>query len=332
MKAIVCTQYGSPDVMQIQEVSQPVPKPNEVLIKVYATTVTAGDCELRRFDMPALFWLPLRLYIGITKPRKGVFGQELAGEVEAVGNLVKGFKKGDPVFAPTTIHFGAYAHYVSLPEGHLTKFNPDAMTFASAATIPTGGINGLHFVTKANIKPGESVLINGAGGSIGTYALQFAKAHGAQVTCVDSTIKLDMLHTLGADEVIDYTKHDFTRIGKAYDVIIDIVGKSSFSRSVKSLKPNGRYVLGNPTFTGMLRALGTSMISNKKVIFQFADYRPENLVFIKDQIESGRVKPVIDKVYLFDQIPEAHRYVDAGLKCGNVIIMVNQDVQKPSSV
>lgn len=323
MKAIVCEYYGSPDSLHLREVPKPIPKTHEVLIKIHATTVTMGDCEIRRFNIPALFWLPLRLIIGITKPRKGIFGQELAGEVEALGQGVTQFKKGDPVFAPTTIHLGAYAQYISLPQRYLTKFAPGSMTFDEASTIPTGGINGLHFIRKANIQPGEKVLINGAGGSIGTYALQLAKSYGAAVTCVDSGIKLEMLRRLGADEVIDYAQGDFTRNDKKYDVIIDVIGKSSFSRSVNSLTPRGRYVLGNPTLSGMIRGMGTSMLSDKKIIFQIADYKPENLVLIKDLIESKKLKPVIDKRYSLEEVAEAHRYVDAGLKAGNVVIRVN---------
>ena len=323
MKAIVCEYYGSPDALHLREVPKPIPKTHEVLIKVHATTVTMGDCEIRKFNIPALFWLPLRLIIGITKPRKGIFGQELAGEVEAVGQGVTQFKKDDPVFAPTTMYLGAYAQYISLPQKYLTKFVPDNMTFDEAATIPTGGINGLHFIRKSNIQPGEKVLINGAGGSIGTYALQLAKSYGAVVTCVDSGIKLEMLRQLGADEVIDYAQTDFTGNDKKYDVIIDVIGKSSYSRSVKALKPRGRYVLGNPSLSGMLRGMTTSMASDKKIIFQIAAYKPENLMLVRDLIESKKLKPVIDKRYRLEEVAEAHRYVDAGLKAGNVVITVN---------
>ncbi len=323
MKAVVCTRYGSPDVIQLREVPQPVPKANEVLIKIHAATVTAGDCEIRRFDIPILFWLLLRIILGITKPRTGIFGQEYAGEIEAVGNKVTRFKKGDTVFGPTTIRLGAHAQYLSIPESYPNLFRLENMTYEMAATIPTGGINGLHFIRQAKIRTGEKVLINGAGGSIGTYALQFAKSHGAVVTCVDSINKLPMLRELGADHVIDYAQGDFTRNGRTYDVIIDIVGKSSFSRSVKSLNPNGRYVLGNPTLTGMLRGLLTSLISNKKVISQFAGYHKEAFEFIRSQIEEGKLKPIIDKRFSLEQVAEAHRYVEAGLKAGNVVILVD---------
>ncbi len=322
MKAIVCSRYGSPDVMELKDVPKPVPKPKEVLIKIHAATVTAGDCQMRRFDIPILFWLPVRLFLGILKPRRGIFGQEFAGEVETCGSKATRFRQGDPVFGPTTLGLGAYSEYISIPENNLSRFTPQKMSYAEAATIPTGGINGLHFIRKANIKPGESVLINGAGGSIGTYALQLAKSSCAEVTCVDSGDKLSMLSSLGASEVIDYTEDNFTKNGRTYDVIIDVVGTSSFSRCIKSLRPNGRYVLGNPTLTGMLRALWTSMTSDKKVIFEMASYKPEDLTFIKDLIEGRKLNSVIDRHYPFDQTAEAHRYVEAGLKAGNVVILV----------
>jgi NADPH:quinone reductase-like Zn-dependent oxidoreductase len=323
MKAVVCTRYGSPDVIQLRDIPQPIPKANEVLIKIHAATVTAGDCEIRRFEIPILFWLLLRIMLGLTKPRRGIFGQEYAGQIEAVGNKVTRFKKGDAVFGPTTIRLGAHAQYLAISESYPNLFVPEKMKYESAATIPTGGINGLHFVRQSKIRAGEKVLINGAGGSIGTYALQFAKSHWALVTCVDSINKLPMLRELGADEVIDYAQVDFTRNGKTYDVIIDIVGKSSFSRSVKSLSPNGRYVLGNPTFTGMLRGLLTSFVSNKKVISQFAGYHKEAFEFIRGQIENGKVKPVVDRRFSLDRVAEAHRYVEAGFKVGNVVIVVD---------
>ena len=322
MKAVVCTRYGSPNVIQLREVPQPVPKANEVLIKIHAATVTAGDCEIRRFDIPILFWLFLRIILGITKPRRGIFGQEYAGEIEAVGNKVTRFKKGDAVFGPTTISLGAHAQYLSIPESYPNLFKPENMTYEMAATIPTGGINGLHFIRKAKIRSGEKVLLNGAGGSIGTYALQFAKSQGAIVTCVDSINKLPMLRELGADYVIDYAQVDFTKNGKTYDVIIDIVGTSPFSRSVKSLNPNGRYVLGNPTLTGMLRGLLTSLISNKQVISQFAGYHKEAFEFIRSQIDDGKLKIIIDKRFSLEQAAEAHRYVETGHKKGNVVIAV----------
>jgi NADPH:quinone reductase-like Zn-dependent oxidoreductase len=324
MKAIVCSRYGSPDFLHFEEVPKPVPRAKQVLVKVVAATVTAGDCEIRRFNIPFLFWLPLRIILGITRPKPGIFGQEFAGQVEAIGEGVTRCKVGDAVFGPTTIRLGAHAQYISISEKYLTKFNSGKMEFKEAATIPTGGINGLHFVTKAQIKYGETVLIIGAGGSIGTYAIQIAKSHGAAITCIDSARKLEILRKLGADRVIDYEKTDFTKSGIKYDVIIDVVGKNSFSRITKCLKPHGRYVMGNPSFSGMLQGLGSSIFGDKKVIFEFADYKREVLIWLKTMIEEGSLKPVIDRSFPLEDVAAAHRYVEAGLKCGNVIIDVNQ--------
>ena len=245
---------------------KPTPKDNEVLIRVYATTVTAGDCEIRRFQIPILFWLPVRLHMGLRKPRIKILGQEIAGEIEAVGKEVTQFKKGDQVFAPTEMSLGAYAQYICLPSTCVMAVKPTNMTYAEAATVPLGGLNALHFLRKGNIQSGQKVLINGAGGSIGTFAVQLAKYFGAEVTGVDSTEKLDMLSSIGADRVIDYTQEDFTKNGQTYDVIFDVAGKSSFSRSVKSLNQNGRYLLANLVLSQIVRGLWTSMTSSKKVI------------------------------------------------------------------
>lgn len=321
MRAMVCTNYGSPDVFQLKEVEKPTPKDNEVLIKIYAATVTAGDCEIRRFKFPLFLWLPLRLYMGITKPRIGILGQELAGEVEGVGKEVTRFKKGDPIFAATFFRFGAYAEYACLPESYVLS-KPTNMSYAEAAIIPTGGINGLHPIRKANVQAGESVLINGAGGSIGTYALQIAKLFGAEVTCVDRADKLEMLRSTGADHVIDYTRQDFTNSGEHYDVIIDVVGKSSFAGSIRSLKQNGRYVLGNPRFGGMIRGLWTSKTTDKKVIFELANYQTEDYAFLIEQIEAGKIKSIIDRCYPLQEVAAAHRYVEQGHKKGNVVITI----------
>src|SRR5215208_5609836 len=227
MKAIVWTKYGPPEALQLREVEKPTPRDNEVLIKVHAATVTFGDCEVRRLKLPLLISIPIRIYAGLIKPKRiTILGQELAGEIEAVGRQVTRFKKGDPVFAATFFRFGAYAEYACLPETYLV-LKPSAITYEESATVPTGGINGLHFLRAANIQPGEMVLINGAGGSIGTYAVQIAKSLGAEVTAVDSAEKLDMLRSIGADHVVDYTREDFTKSGERYDVIYDVIGKSS---------------------------------------------------------------------------------------------------------
>jgi NADPH:quinone reductase-like Zn-dependent oxidoreductase len=322
MKAIVWTKYGPPDVLQLRDVEKPAPRNNEVLIRTYASTVTAGDCELRSLKTAIWIRLPLRIFVGFRRPKRiTILGQELAGEIEAVGREVTKFKKGDQVFAPTLLRLGAYAEYVCLPETY-PVLKPASMTYEEAATIPTGGINGLHFLRTANVQSGERVLINGAGGSIGTYAVQIARSFGAEVTVVDSGEKLAMLRSIGADHVIDYTREDFTRSGETYDVIIDVVGKSSFSGSVRALKPNGRYVLGNVSLSGMIRGRWTPMASGKKVITAVADYQPEYYTFLKGLIEAGKLKPVIDRRYPLEQTAEAHWYVEKGYKKGNVAITV----------
>ncbi|HSL46255.1 MAG TPA: NAD(P)-dependent alcohol dehydrogenase [Anaerolineales bacterium] len=325
MKAIVWTGYGSPDVLQLREVEKPTPKENEVLIKVYAATVTAGDCEVRRLKLPVWIRFPLQMYIGLTTPKRiTVLGQELAGEVEAVGKAVTRFKQGDPVFAPTYFRFGAYAEYACLPESY-PALKPANMTYEEAATIPTGGINGLHFLRVANVQPGERVLIHGAGGSIGTYAVQIAKTWGAEVSAVDSAEKLAMLRSIGADHVIDYRQQDFTKNGQTYDVIIDVAGKSPFSGSIRVLKPKGRYILGNVSLPGMIRGRWTSSTSDKKVIVAVANYKAEDYAFLNELIEAGKVKAVIDRRYPLKQTADAHSYVEQGHKKGNVVITVRQD-------
>ncbi len=321
MKAIVWTQYGSADLLQYKEVAKPTPKENEVLIKIYAATVTAGDCELRRFDIAPWIWLPVRLYVGIFKPRIKILGQELSGEVEAVGTRVSRFKKGDLIFAEAGFK-GAYAQYTCLPTTLAIAIKPSNMTFDEAATISTGGINALHFLRKAKLSSGQKILINGAGGSIGTYAIQIAKHLGAIVTGVDSAQKLDMLSSIGADHVIDYEKEDFTMTSKKYDVIIDVVGTSSFSRSIQSLNKNGRYVLGNPRFSGMIKGLWSSLTTNKKVIFALAKGSVEDFNYLKNLIEAGVLKSIIDKKYPLTQISAAHHYVEKGYKKGNVVITI----------
>ena len=324
MKAVVWTKYGSPDVLQFKEIAKPTPKADEVLIRIYATTVTAGDCEARNLKIPILIRLPLRMYVGLRKPKRiTILGQELAGEIEAIGKDVKRFKAGDQVFGTTGLGFGAYAEYICLPEKSamgVLATKPANMTYEEAAAVPTGGLEALHFIRKGNIQRGEKVLIIGAGGSIGTFAVQLAKYFGAEVTGVDSTSKLEMLRSIGADRVIDYTQEDFTRNGQTYDVIFDVMGKSSFSGSVRSLKQNGRYLLGNAGLSQMVRGRWTSIRSSKKVIIGAANQKNQDLLFLKALIEAGKMKSVIDRRYPLEQIVEGHRYVDTGQKKGNVVI------------
>lgn len=329
MKAIVWTAYGQPEVLQLEEVEKPTPKANEVLIRIHATTVTAGDCEARNLKFPILFRLLMQMYTGLRKPKRiTILGQELAGEIEAIGKDVKRFKVGDQVFGTTGLGFGAYAEYICLPEKSamgVLATKPSNMTYAEAAAVPTGGLEALHFIRKGNIQRGEKVLIIGAGGSIGSFAVQLAKYFGAEVTGVDSSGKLNMLRTIGADHVIDYTQEEITEHAEIYDVIFDVMGRSSFSGSLRSLKQNGRYLLGNAGLLQMVRGQWTSIRSSKKVLIGAANQKNEDLLFLKALIETGKIKSVIDRRYPLEQIAEGHRYVDTGQKKGNVVITISQN-------
>ena len=322
MKAIVYREYGSPDVLKLDDIPKPTAGDDQVLIKVHAATVGTWDCEARSFTFPLWFWLPLRLAMGLRTPRWPVLGQELAGEIEAVGKDVKRFEKGDHVFASTGLGFGAHAEYKCMSSTGAIAIKPANMSYEEAAGIPTGGDNALHFLRKADIQSEESVLINGAGGNIGVVAVQLAKHFGAEVTAVDSMEKLDMLRAIGADHVIDYTKEDFTKSGKTYDVILDVVHKSSFSGCVRSLKQNGRYLLANPRLLPMVRALWTSMTTAKKVMFEFAGSKPNDLIALKELVEAGKIRAVIDRRYPLERASEAHAYVDTGRRKGTVVLTV----------
>jgi len=324
MKAIVCTRYGPPDVLQLKDVEKPNPKDNEVLIRIDATTVTAGDCGLRGLKFPLSLQLIARIGFGFRGPRKKILGQELAGEIESVGKDVRRFRKGDRVFAWTGFRLGAYAEYNCLPEHGVLAMKPSNMTYEEAATLPVGGLEATHFLRKANIQSGQKVLINGAGGSIGTFAIQLANYFGADMTGVDSTGKLEMLRSIGADKVIDYTQEDFTKNGETYDVIFDVIGKGSFSGCMRSLKENGVYLLGNPGLSHRVRGRWTSMTSKKRVISRTyaASEITEDLTLLKELVEAGKMRSVIDRRYPLEQMVEAHRYVDTGEKKGNVVITV----------
>lgn len=326
MQAIVWTRYGPPDVLQLQEVEKPTPQDNEILIKIHAATVTAGDCEARSLQFPFWLALPMRLYMGVLRPsRVVILGQELAGEVEAVGRSVEFFRPGDAIFGTTGFRFGAYAEYVCLPaesDAGVLAHKPANMTYEEAAAIPTGGLEALHFLRSANLQRGQRLLINGAGGSIGTAGIQLARYYGAEITAVDSAEKLEMLRSIGADHVIDYTQEDFAKSGRTYDVIFDVIGRRSFARSMRALKADGIYLLANPGLSAMLRGAWMASASRKKVFLRPATRERKDLLFLKELIEAGKLKTIIDRRYPLEQTAEAHRYVETGRKQGNVIITI----------
>ncbi len=330
MKAIVWTKYGPPDVLQLKEVEKPTPKDNEVLIKVHAATASTADTELRRLKLPLLFAIPLRLYLGFRRPtRITIPGTEFAGEIVAAGKSVTRYKPGDQVFGYTGLGMGTYAEYMCLPEkpsalASVLAEKPANITYEEAAAVPFGGLEALHSLRKANIQRGQKVLIVGAGGSIGTYSVQLAKHYGAKVTGVDKPGKLEMLRSIGADHVIDYTQEDFTKSGQTYDVIFDVIGKSSLSRCERSLKPNGHYLSANPGPLQLIRGLWTLITRRKKTVFEYTSQRNEALIFLRELIEAGKIKSVIDRCYPLEQTAEAHRYVETGHKKGNVVITLEQ--------
>jgi len=330
MRVIKCTKYGAPDVLQLKDVEIPNPKDNEILVKIYATTVTAGDVTLRSGmkDISFLLRFFARLMMGFRKPKKDVLGMELSGEVEAVGSNVKRFKKGDQIFGTTTgLDYGSYAEYICIPEepistglfgANMVALKPTNMTYEEAAAVPIGADTALHFLRKGNIQSGQKVLIYGASGCLGTFAVQLAKHFGAKVTGVCSTSNLDWVKDLGADKVIDYTKEDFSKDGETYDIIFDTVGKSSYSACKRSLKKNSILLEAVIKVGHLIR----SKFSSIKVVGGGATEVTEDLLLLKELAEAGKIKSVIDKTYPLEKIIEAHTYVDKGHKKGNVVITV----------
>lgn len=323
MKAIVWTKYGSPDVLQLQELDKPSPKDNEILIRIHASTVTAADCEIRAFATFGPFWLPLRLYIGLLKPtRIKILGQELAGEVESVGKDVTLFKKGDQVFGASDLHLSTNAEYITLPEKAMLALKPANISYEQAAVVPLGGCEAWRYLHR-NVQPGQKVLVIGAGGTIGTFGVQLASYFGAEVTALDSTEKLEMLRSIGAEHVIDYTREDFAKNGQTYDLIFDAPGKSTRAQCRKSLKPGGQYLSANPEWTEQLGTVWSLVTNRRRSMAEYAGSRIDHLVAVGKLIEAGKIKSVIGRRFPLEQTAEAHRYAETGHKLGNVVLTVD---------
>ena len=325
MKAIVCTAYGGPDVLKLEEVEKPRPKAGEVLVRVRATTASRADCEIRRFEFPAWIWLPIRLAFGVVRPRIRILGQEFAGEVEALGDGVTAFAPGDRVYGTTGIGLGAYAEYVRAGgrrAGSVVGLMPAALRHAEAAAVPYGAMEALRFLRRAGVDAGRRVLIIGAGGSFGTYAVQLAKHAGAEVVAVDSAGKLEMLRELGADQVIDYTAEDFADGAGDFDIVFDVIGQAPYGRVARLLRRGGRYVVANPHTAQLIRGLWASLTSDKKMIFSSGAVRDEHLRAVTELIETGALRPVIDRQYPLEEMAEAHRYAETEQKLGNIVIVV----------
>jgi NADPH:quinone reductase-like Zn-dependent oxidoreductase len=321
MKAIIYEEYGPPEVLKLAEVEKPTPKDDEVLIRIGAAAVNTGDCEMRRPEIPNSIWFLIRLAFGLRKPRKRILGAYLAGEIEAAGKGVDRWRAGDRVFASSGVRFGAYAEYVCLPADGSIASKPANMSYEEAAAVTLGGTNALHYLREAQVQSGESVLVNGAGGSFGTFAVQLARLMGAEVTAVDGTEKLEMLRALGADHVIDYTHEDFTESRKTYDVIFNVVAAASYARSVRSLSRGGRYLLTNPAgIAQMFRAPWTSLTRDKKVIVRFAKETAADLIRLRELAEAEKLRSVIDRSFPLERAVDAHRYVETGRKLGNVVL------------
>lgn len=323
MKAIVYTQYGPPEVLQLKEIEKPVPKDNDVLIKIYATSVTVADCRVRAFNVPASYWLPARVALGLLRPKQQILGGELSGIIEGVGKNVQRFKAGDKVFAFSGHKMGAYVEYKCMDEQDCIGLKPENLSFEQAAALSFGGTTALHFLKKGNITRGEKILIYGASGSVGTYAVQLAKYFGVEVTGVCGTGNVELVKSIGADRVIDYTKVDVADLDEKFDVVFDAVGKTDIAKIIRIIKPQGRYIHTVTTpFTELkirLKLLG----SHIKLVGGTFQATTEQFNFIKKLADEGFLKPVIDRQYSFEEIALAHEYVDKGHKKGNVVIKVN---------
>jgi NADPH:quinone reductase-like Zn-dependent oxidoreductase len=322
MRAAIYTRYGKPEVLHLAEVPKPIPADDEVLIRVHASTVSAPDVRCRGFIVPRSFWIPARLALGVLKPKRQILGGELSGEIEEIGKRVTRFKKGDQVFAAALMRAGGYAQYTCLPETGVIALKPSNMTYEEAAAVPIGARAALHFLKKANIKPGQRVLVYGASGSVGTFAVQLAKYFGAEVTAVCSGANVELVRSLGADKAIDYTKESFAANAAYYDVIFVAVDKGSFADCMRALKPHGIYLNATtPVRTPPMR--WAALTSGRSIVT--GEHPPETadaLVFLKGLIEAGKLRAVIDRRYSLEQVAAAHRYVGLGHKKGNVVITV----------
>jgi NADPH:quinone reductase-like Zn-dependent oxidoreductase len=320
MRAIVCERYGPPDVLRLREMATPVPKDDEVLVRVRATTVTSADCRVRSMTVPLGFGLVSRLFFGVTKPRQPILGSEFAGEVAAVGRAVRNFSPGDPVFGMGGARMGCHAEYKCVPESGALAIRPYRLACEDAAAIPFGGTTALDFLRRAGLETGERILVNGASGAVGTAAVQLARHFGADVTAVCSAPNHDLVRSLGASRVIDYTSEDFTRNGERYDVIVDTAGTAPYSRCKESLKERGRLLLVLAGLPDMLPIPWVSLTSGRRIIAGPATETAEDLRFLADLAQKGEFRPVIDRRYPFEQVAEAHAYVDTGRKRGNVVV------------
>jgi len=325
MKATVYQKYGSPDVLQLKEVEEPTARDNELLIRIHATTVTSGDCRARSLHVPAGFGLISRLIFGVSRPRQPILGSELAGVVESVGKDVSKFKVDDQVFAFSGVRMGCHAEYKCMPEDGAVALKPPNLTYDEAAALSFGGTTALGFFRSGKLQSGEKVLVNGASGGVGTAAVQLAKHFGADVTGVCSTTNVELVRSLGATHVVDYTKADFTQNGETYDIIVDTVGTAPFSRSKNSLKESGRLLLVVATLPQMLQIPWVGTTSGKKIIAAPTSGQTEDLRYLAQLAQAGEFRPIIDRRYPFEQIAEAHRYVETGRKKGNVVITLEHD-------
>jgi NADPH:quinone reductase-like Zn-dependent oxidoreductase len=329
MKAIVYTEYGAPEVLHLAEVAKPEPADNELLVRVQAASVSFGDLMARNFgnvsagefNMPAALYYPARMAFGWRRPKQPILGSEFAGEVAAVGKAVTRFKPGDAVFGYRGEKMGAYAEYLVMPEEGMAALKPANLSYTQAASVPYGGLTALSLLRRVNIQPGQKVLINGASGGIGAAAVQLAKYYGAQVTGVCGAPRLDYVKALGADQVIDYVKADFTQNGQTYDLILDVLGRSSFARCKGSLKPNGVYFLASFKMKAVLQMLWTKLVGGKKVICAFSNEKPADLEFLKKLIAAGRYTAIVDRCFPLEEAAAAHQYIEAGRRQGNVILI-----------